>query len=158
MFNFSLKQFVWRVLPIELRFQENIDWILVLLHPLELIYGIFKQKILEIDFLKQNSSQAIVLEALLNEVFVTTGIRIIDERSGVDQEYIYYLTENERQLYVYELSENHAPFYINYLDEQLSAFDFIVEVPLLASITENQIREWVDKYCLVDKRYSVVFV
>lgn len=158
MFNFSLKQFVWRVLPIELRFQENIDWILVLLHPLEVIYSIFMQKILEIDFLKQNSSQSIVLEALLNEVFVTTGIKIIDERSGVEQEYIYFLSENERQLYVYELNESQTPFYINYLDEQLSAFDFIVEVPLLSSLTENQVREWVDKYCLVDKRYSVVFV
>ena len=158
MFNFSLKQFLWRVLPIELRFQENIDWILVLLHPLEVIYSIFMQKILEIDFLKQNSSQSIVLEALLNEVFVTTGIKIIDERSGVEQEYIYFLSENERQLYVYELNESQTPFYINYLDEQLSAFDFIVEVPLLSSLTENQVREWVDKYCLVDKRYSVVFV
>lgn len=104
------------------------------------------------------SSQTLSLQAFLQLKFNSNGIFIVNDFSGIDPLFIFWLFENQEETLIYYLSEAEESPTIYYLSEEAQSqlyFDFIVQVPAILNDRTDEIKAAVNKLKLAGKRYKV---
>lgn len=152
------KELIEKLLPPIRRKTKQIAWIYRLLGVPRVIFDKFSAFRDQVDECLLYSSQTLSLQAYLQIKFNSNGIFIVNDFSGIDPIFIYWLFENQEQTTIYFLSEEEENPTIYYLSEEAQSqlyFDFIVQVPVILSGQVEQIKAVVNKLKLAGKRYKI---
>lgn len=154
------KELIEKLLPPIRRKSRQIAW----LFRLHLIArGIFEQFDafrVRVNECLLYSSQTLSLQAYLQLKFNSNGIFIVNDFSGIEPIFIYWLFENQEQTTIYYFSEGEENPTIHYLSEEAQSqlnHDFIVQVPAILSPQEDQIKAMINKLKLAGKRYKIEY-
>ncbi len=151
--------------PPFLRKVKLIDWLIVLLKPLEEVNVSFKSFRNDAIYQVTHNGQVFSLQKVLNDAYDNTErrIRIVDS-FVVDPLYIYP-EDDERPVYVYPEGQEPPYVYDDVVFEEIDV-DFIVLLPSDfrpsndedRRILEIQIRSLINYYKLASKRYVLKWI
>jgi hypothetical protein len=143
--------------PEELRFDDVIALLMVLVYPVVYIYN---QLIAFRDFVKYKLSitpQVVYLEKMLNDRYDDTLRRIyILDGSSYDPIFIYTEAELQPQ-FLYTESETAKPKTDLFTDGEVGqfTFDFVVYVPADIEFIEIEMKTRIDEYKLASKFFKI---
>ncbi len=156
-YNRNIEQSVLDNTPIKRQQPILLAWLGVLLAPVRSIYSAFSSYYYDVKLKLNYSSQTIVMEALLNDLFDAGSRRIyIVTASETDAiRYLYYVAENGEITYTSYISEN-SPVYSYYRSEAQTATDFYINIPTGLVYDAVALNKLINNCKLITKRYKII--
>lgn len=157
-YNINYDNLVKWLTPWFLRSPFMVSWLKALLEPIKTNYSNFK------DFKKEKvreartTSQTIVLESALNDIYDTTQRRIQVLNAADAAEYIY--TEAEATVGFYTYLESESPTgsdrtYLFFEGESTTSLPENFRVSIPSSVSSTKVRNFVERYKMVGFSFDV---
>lgn len=159
MYSLDIDNLVIKRTPPDLRLPKYVAWMQNMLCPMQMVNDDF---VSTVDRLKEELSingQTMVLEWALNNKWpdAAGGIQIDNTPDHKPRYYVWAKSENQGFLaFVRSKDEGYpAPAYLYGKDEYSVENDFTVRVPATLDFDEDEMKAFINKYKLADKRYKI---
>lgn len=165
-YNIDFRSLVNLLTPPFLRKRKFVDWVYVLISPLEIVNIRFNKFRKDSIYKVTHNGQVFSLNAVLNDAYDPSErrIRVTD---SVNQSAVHIYPENDRkEVWVYPEAENKPVLvYDDSVFEQVD-YDFLVLIPLELrpsnaddlSVLLLQIRSLINYYKLASKTYNILWI
>ena len=156
-FEIDFNKLVRKLTPPFLRKEKTTLWMRVLFTSIKVVYSnllVYRdQKEYELSI----TSQTIVLESHLNDLYDDTQRRIKIIHADPQSEFDYFESEGQSADFDYFESEGESARYLYFIGENTGgiASDFIVVIPISLAALESQIAAVVNKYRLAGAEFAV---
>ncbi len=155
-YNFSLARLVVLLIPLVLRKQQTISWLLALITPYKELNTWFKIYRNNSSYKILHTPQVYSMENVLNDAF-DTDLRRIYIVDGLYKSAVYFYEPNENKpIHFFEIEPAvyfYEPGELEHLD-----VDFVVVLPLGMNLTNAEmirLKALIDFYRLPDKTYTI---
>jgi hypothetical protein len=159
MYKITVDKFVFKRTDPDLRKPKNVAWVQNMLSPMQTVNDEFVSEIARLKDELSINSQTMVLEWALNNKWPDAGggILIDNTPDHKPRYYVWAQAENQGFLgYVRSKDEGYpAIAFVYSRDEYAVENDFIVKVPAALDFDEDEMKAFINKYKLADKRYKI---
>jgi hypothetical protein len=159
MYNLDIDSLVFKRTPPDLRLPKYVAWMQNMLSPMQTVNADF---VSTMNGLKEELSingQTMILEWALNQKWPAAGGGILIDNTPDHKPRYYIFGEDENQGflgYVRSEDEGFPPLIYLYGEEEYEVEnDFTVKVPASLDFDTDEMKAFINKYKLADKRYKI---
>ena len=158
-YSWNISDWVNRTLPARKRQPVTISWLVALLTPLQTLSSAFAAWAIDSSYKANYNGQTIVLKSLLDDLFDPND-RSIEVLTLTDIKFItplYFRSEAKPKFYTYFRSEATTNPYVYLRSERFSTNSFIVRVPSSQSSKNAEITQWINRYKIAGKTFTIIY-